>query len=96
MSLDSFLGINNGQGKKRKEVRLEWRRKPANEQQNGCCIFLRNTFYGTRCVLMSPEDWKRLRSNGNNLPCWRGGRGCNLKIKVLSLRWKRWQVRPSS
>jgi len=50
------------------------------------CIFLRRTYYGLRCVLMSPEDWRRLRNNGSRLPCWEGGNSCPLKIRVLGVR----------
>ncbi len=50
------------------------------------CIFLRRTYYGLRCVLMSPEDWRRLRSNGSRLPCWEGGNSCPLKMRVLGVR----------
>ena len=49
------------------------------------CPFLRRTYYGVRCVLMSPEDWKSLKRNGNHLPCWEGGNGCNVRMRVLGV-----------
>ena len=94
MGLEEFLGINSKSKEGNQVVKVV--EKPimrSEERQNGkSCLFLRKTWYGTRCVLMSPEDWKRFRNNGNRLPCWNGGNNCNLKIRILSLRWEKWEA----
>jgi len=95
MSLDRFMdGVRKEKKEERGEKRVElvWRRvASASPRSNGGrCPFLRDTWYGTRCVLMSPEDWRRLRNRGNRMSCWEGGRGCRLRARVLGRGWKRW------
>jgi len=50
------------------------------------CPFLASTWLGTRCVLLSPEDWRALRNNGRDVLrlCWGGGNGCTVKARVLA------------
>jgi len=85
--LERFLGIKSGNESHEEGappvVVVE---TPIEERNGEWCLFLRRTYYGVRCVLMSPEDWRRLRNNGKHLPCWRGGNGCNLKARILNCK----------
>ncbi|RLF05977.1 MAG: hypothetical protein DRK00_02935 [Thermoprotei archaeon] len=47
------------------------------------CIYYKHTSNGTRCVLLSPEEW-RLRGYTLKDYCLRGGNGCPVLARVLS------------
>lgn len=47
------------------------------------CIYYKHTSNGTRCVLLSPEEW-RLRGYALKDYCLRGGNGCPVLARVLS------------
>ncbi len=44
---------------------------------NSKCIFLASTAHGTRCALLSIEDWKKTRERYSEF-CRNNGKGCPL------------------
>jgi len=46
------------------------------------CPFYASTAHGWRCILMSPEDWRSLSSNGRSPPCLEGGSGCPIRARL--------------
>ncbi|RLE81292.1 MAG: hypothetical protein DRJ51_01650 [Thermoprotei archaeon] len=51
---------------------------------NNNCIFYRRTFHGTRCILLSPEDWRARRQKLLDF-CTSGGRGCPVMMSYLRI-----------
>ena len=48
------------------------------------CIFLKRTYFGVRCILMSPEEWRKLKRNGKTLKCLTGGNNCPIKLRLVA------------
>ena len=50
------------------------------------CEWLCKTADGWRCILLSPEEWRQLRSSGFDLCFKDEGAGCNIKVERLKPR----------
>lgn len=52
------------------------------ERGNGCPYF-KSTCNGTRCIFLSPEEW-RLRQHSLREYCLKGGNRCSVRGRILA------------